>query len=230
MRLPLFSLESRRRRAAREAPPGPLRDFLATPFPSPRTPIDEAPILAVDFETTGLEPRKDHLLSVGRVEIVRGRVELRTAHHQVIRSSRNLADENVAIHQLTDDQVAAGAPLAAVVEDLLRALAGRVLLAHHAAVESGFLKQACRRLYGAAPLFPVIDTLQLAKRQMERRNQPYQSGELRLFNLRERYRLPRYRAHDALCDAIATAELFLVQAAQSGGRKAPPLKNFLSRT
>jgi len=230
MRFNPFSLDARRERLARKAPSGPLRAFLSTAFPSPHTPIDRVPILAVDFETTGLDPARDHLLSVGRVEIVRGRVELRTARHQVIQSRRALAGDNVAIHQLTDDQVAEGRPLDAVITDLLRELAGKVLLAHHAAVETGFLKEACRRLYGMAPLFPVIDTLHLAKRQLERRNQPYQGSELRLFNLREKYGLPRYRAHNALCDAIATAELFLVQAANSRGRRAPPLKNFLLHT
>jgi len=225
-----FGLDARRQRLVRKAPPGPLRDFLSTPFPPPGRPVAETPLLAVDFETTGLDPRKAHLLSVGCVAIDRARIELSTACHRLVRSTRKLEENNVAVHQLTDDQVSAGEPLEQVIAELLGRLAGRVLLAHHAVVEAGFLKTACRRLYGMTPLFPVIDTLRLARRRLERRNQPYQEGELRLFNLRERYGLPRYRAHNALCDAIATAELFLVQAGEGGGRRPPPLKNFLVRT
>ena len=224
-----FGLEARRRRLARKAPPGPLRDYLATPFPAPATPLDQVTILALDFETTGLDPERDHLLSVGDVAIVHGRIELATARHQVVRSHRALDGANVAIHQLTDDQVARGAPFEAVIGGLLQRLAGKVLLAHHAAVETGFLKAACRRLYGMAPLFPVIDTLVLARRNLERRNQPLTEGALRLFNLREQHGLPRYQAHNALCDAIAAAELFLVQVAQGNHCKPPPLKTFLAR-
>jgi DNA polymerase-3 subunit epsilon len=230
MSLNPFSPDARRRRLARKAPPGALRDYLETPFPATRQPLDQVPLLAIDFETTGLDPVNDHLLSVGHVQVNGLRVELATARHQVIRSRRPLQGENVAVHQLTDDQVADGEPLEKVMPDLLQALAGRVLLAHHAAVETGFLKAGCRKLYGVSPLFLVIDTLQLARRRLERAGQPIEGNELRLFNLRERYGLPRYQAHNALCDAIATAELFLAQVAEGRWRRPPPLKNFLSRT
>ncbi|HIE55666.1 MAG TPA: hypothetical protein EYP90_10875 [Chromatiaceae bacterium] len=224
-----FGLEAKRLRLLREAPAGPLRNYLEAPFPDKRQPITETPLLAMDFETTGLDPQQDHLLSVGYVQIQRGRVALRTARHRIIRSKRAMQGQNVAIHRITDDLVAAGAPLEEIIAELLQQLRGRVLLAHHARVEVTFLQQACKTLYGMAPVMPVIDTMQLAQRGFKQRHQPIESGSLRLFNLRERHGLPRYRAHNALCDAIATAELFLVQVANSYRRKPPPLKNFLLR-
>ena len=59
----------------------------------------------------------------------------------------------------------------------------------------------------------ILDTLAIEKKRMLRRQQPLVANQLRLFNLREQYGLPRYKAHNALEDAIATAELFLVQIA-----------------
>jgi len=50
---------------------------------------------------------------------------------------------------------------------------------------------------------------------MERSQQPIRGTDLRLFNLREAQQLPRYRAHNALSDALATAELFLALAAHA---------------
>ena len=52
-------------------------------------------------------------------------------------------------------------------------------------------------------------------------------GDLRLFNLRERYHLPNYKAHNALSDAISTAELFLALAAESGDLAKHRLQAFL---
>ena len=49
--------DERRQRALRSAAPGPLRDYLGVPFPAPSVPLDELPLLAVDIETTGLDPR-----------------------------------------------------------------------------------------------------------------------------------------------------------------------------
>ncbi len=223
-----FGLDARRRRLLKRAPAGPLRDFLSVPFPAPDTPIDRVPILSVDFETTGLDPRRDRLLSIGCVQVERARVELASACHLVVRGAPALETRNVAVHQITDDQVAAGLSPEEAVGRLLERLAGRVMLAHHARVERGFLQATCRKLWGLAPVWPVIDTLHLARRTLERRSRPPQGSELRLFNLRQAEGLPRYKAHNALCDAIATAELFLVQVEQARHRRPPPLRRFLA--
>lgn len=225
----LFNLDKKRRRLLDKAPAGPVRDYLAEPFPPSNTPIDATALLAMDFETSGLDVKRDHLLSVGYVVLQNDHVLLGTAHHQVIRSKRDISGDNISIHHITHDQVAQGATIPLAVEAILQQLQGKVLLAHHAAVEIGFLQQACINLYGLAPVIPAIDTMQLAKRRMERQQQPIKPHDLRLFNLRKQYGLPRYQAHNALMDAIATAELFLAQLAYGGYKKPPPLKNFLLR-
>ena len=101
-------------------------------------------------------------------------------------------------------------------------------VAHHAKIELTFLTQACQKLYGVSPRFPVIDTMRIAKRWLERRNKEIEQGDLRLFNLRKRYGLPMYQAHNALSDAIATAELLQAQIGHMDSSQNLPLKQFLS--
>ena len=223
----LFNLDQKRRKLLEQAPEGPVKEFLRTDFPDRGLPIDEVPLLAMDFETTGLDARTDHLLSVGHVALQNGRVLLGSAHHQIIHSNREMADENISIHRITHDQVANGMSLGKAVESILGELTGKVLLAHHAKVEISFLQHACKRLYGIAPVLPAIDTMQIARKRLERLQQPFKANELRLFNLRKKYGLPAYQAHNALMDAIATGELFLAQLAHGNYRRSPPLKNFL---
>ncbi len=76
---------------------------------------------------------------------------------------------------------------------------------------------------------PIIDTLQLGQRLFELRNHTIQATDLRLFNLRPRYNLPRYRAHNALTDAMATAELLLALSDDIAPKRDAPLKRFLSQ-
>ena len=73
-----------------------------------------------------------------------------------------------------------GRPLDQVMPRLLQRLAGKVVLVHHAAVERQFLERACRNLYASGFVATWIDTEALARRQLERRNQPYRPGDLRL--------------------------------------------------
>ena len=201
--------ELRRRRLLRRLPPNPLRDYLARPLPARRARCRELEFLALDLETSGLNPARDRILSLGAVVIRDLGVQLDTAWYRLVRAGRPLSEDSVRIHHITDDQAAAGLPLRLVVPELLEQLAGRVLLVHHAALELGFLNRLCRAWYGAPLLTRVVDTQALARRRLQRRGQAFRGRDLRLYNLRAELGLPRYRAHHACSDAQATAELFL---------------------
>ncbi|MGJ8682339.1 exonuclease domain-containing protein [Paraglaciecola sp.] len=213
----IFGFEARRKRLLKKAPKGALYDFLSVPFPSEDTLLSDLSIVSVDFETTGLNAVTDKLLSVGFVDLDKQQIKLGSCYHQIINTEDRLDAENVKIHQITDQQKSQGKPLREVVEALLKALAGKVMLVHFAQIEQQFLKQACVELYGVSPPFMILDTLAIAKRKLDQRNIAYDPQELRLSALRKTHGLPSYFAHNALNDAIATAELFLVQ--QKSGEK-----------
>jgi DNA polymerase III subunit epsilon len=223
-----FTLELRRRWRLRRAPPGPLYDYLATPFPKPSADYRAADFLAVDLETSGLDAKTDLILSVGYVTLRGGGfIDLSTARHRLVQPDRAIPEASAVIHRITDDEAAQGEELAAVLEDLLAALAGKVLIAHHARVETGFIAAACRRVYGGEPLAPVVDTQALAQRTFERRQSSFKGSDLRLHALTARYNLPRYGAHNALSDALAAGQLFLAQAAHQSGGRGARLRDFL---
>lgn len=211
----LFGYEIQRKRAFLQAPKGPLKDFLSVASPSLNTPLSELDILTVDFETTGLDAVNDKLLSVGFCQLSQGQIQLGSSYHQIINTQQKLKADNVVIHQITDQQQQQGKPLQEVVEQLLAALAGKVMLVHYNSIERKFLQQACLELYGLKVPLLMIDTLVLAKRRLDLRDVAYDPSELRLPALRAHFQLPPYFAHNALNDAIATAELFLAETSQN---------------
>jgi DNA polymerase-3 subunit epsilon len=224
-----LGLEYRRRRLLRNVSSGPLREYLATPFPDRATDYRNIRFVALDLETTGLDPLRDEILSIGLVDFRAGRIDLATASHHLVLPSQAIPERSAVIHQITDDLAARGQPLSEVLPPVLARLAGSVLLGHHVRIEREFLDAACRRLYGAGFLIPVADTEALIRRWLEQRNQPFTGRDLRLHALRERYGLPRYKAHNALTDALAAAELFcaFVEKRDFGGKA--PLRLFLQR-
>ena len=223
-----LTADLRRRWALRKAPRGPMRDFLETPFPKLSADYREIEILAIDLETTGLDPRRDDILSVGYVVMKGNRIDLSSARHRLVRTARAIPEASAIIHQITDDQAAQGGLLDDVLAELLKDLSGKVMLAHHATVEKGFLSDACQRVYGVSLPVPVIDTQALAQRTFQRRHIAFKPSDMRLHALSERYNLPRYGAHNALSDALAAAELFLAQASHSDSSDKVPLRDFLT--
>ncbi len=216
---PLSASPLGRRWLAWRTPSGPLRDYYDRDVASPATPYDQADLLAIDLETTGLDPETDEILSIGYVPISGGRVRLAGAAYHLVHPLGQVPDETAVIHGLLDGALAEAPPLAEVLPRLLAALAGRVGIAHHARIERQFLSAACRRLYGRPLAAPIICTLALERRALILEGRESSDGDLRLGPTRTRYGLPRYRAHNALTDALAAAELFLAQAAHSSGTK-----------
>lgn len=223
-----LTLNLRRRWALRRAPARPLRDYLETPFPKPSADYRDLVLLAVDIETTGLDPRRDDILSLGWVSVRRDRIDLGDAYYRLVRAARAIPEASAIVHRITDDQAARGERLDDVLTELLKQLAGKVMIAHHATVEKGFLNAACQRLYGVGLPVPVVDTQVVAKRTFERRHIAFKDSDLRLHALSGRYNLPRYGAHNVLNDALAAAELFLAQASYRDCGKGVPLRDFLT--
>lgn len=221
---PLLGTDRRRARLADRAPAGPLRDYLAAPVPGPRTDVSELRLLAIDLETTGLDPRSDHILSVGFVPLDGLSIGLSGATHLLCRAEAEVG-QSAVVHGITDDALAEGLELRVVLERVAEALTGRVLLAHHAAIETEFLSAASERTFGVPLPIDAVDTMELQARVLRSHGgEDLPPGALRLATARAHLGLPRYAAHEALTDALACAELYLAQVARLGGGRPMTLK------
>jgi DNA polymerase-3 subunit epsilon len=184
-------------------------------FGSPRW--DQPVYWALDLETGGLDARTDPIISVGMVPVVAGVIRLGEAFSTLIRPDpgRPIRPESVRAHQLLAGDLRKSPPLAAVLQEVDRRIADGVLLVHNQGIDIPFLKGGHARTGLAWKKPRVVDTVDLIARAASRRRfiSPGGADEMPSFNLAEARRahgLPDYVAHDALIDAVATAELFLV--------------------
>ena len=199
-----------------------LRAFYAAGAVAGDTPLAEVPMVAIDVETTGLDPARDEIVSIGLLPMTLERIASSASRYWVVRPHAELRPESVTIHAITHAQIEAAPDFGAIVGELLAALAGRVVVVHCREIERRFLDVALKARLGEGIEFPVIDTMELEAR-LHRRPPPGLLARLfgrkpapisiRLADSRARYRLPRYRAHHALTDALATAELLQAQVA-----------------
>lgn len=211
----LDRLRRRRQRLLRKAGgglPPRARRLLEAPAPGVRQEARSFPFLAVDLETTGLDPRSDGIVAFGWVA-VEGDLLLGSARHRIVREERSGGEE---IHRIVHDARASGHGLEEVLDEFAEAACGRLLVAHHLPVETGFLAAATEAVWGVAVPFTGIDTLALERRMgAGGLQEPSLAGEVagayRLSAVRARYGLGDHRLHDALSDAVAAGELFLAQ-------------------
>jgi DNA polymerase III subunit epsilon len=176
--------------------------------PAPGTPWRNAGYCVVDLETTGLDPRRDEIISFAAIPIDEGRVRPGGLVSGLVRPRRMPRADSMRIHGLRAADLASAPALHETLDSLLGALAGRALVAHVAWVEEGFLGRALRaqgvRLHGE-----TIDTAGLAEVVLERRPA---AEPLRLTTVAAQLGLPVHRPHHAEGDALTTAQVFIALA------------------
>ncbi len=184
-------------------------------LPSRRASVSDVDFLVCDAEMSGLDPAAAELLSLGWVRVRNREVQLGSAEHHLIRNRASVG-QSATVHRLRDCELHDGGSLHEAMAALLRAARGAVLVFHNAPLDMAFLNRASKQVFGAPLLMPVIDTLAIEQRLMQRRDQTPVQGALRLQACRDRYGLEAHDAHNALADALATAELLLGHIAARG--------------
>jgi len=178
--------------------------------PAGKTPWREAGFCVVDLELTGLDARRDEIISFGAVPIEHGRVAADRTVYGLVRPTSSLSEASVLVHGIRRVDLEDSPALEEAIAPLVAAMTGKVLVAHAARVERAFLGAALRR-FGLRLREPVVDTEVLGRLLMAERGAtlPY---FLRLGDLVAYLGLPEHRPHHALGDALTTAQAFLALA------------------
>lgn len=212
-----------------------IRAYEAGPWPNQGRPWREATYTVIDVETSGLNARHDALLAIGMVEVVEGRICLDRQWYSLIRPPEGLlvGDVSIRIHGLTRAELAEAPPAAVVLPQLLERLAGRVLIVHVADIDVKFINRALGQHYGAKLQGPILDTARLAMtmhqeaRWLGEANPDRPAPAIQLSALAQSFGLPVYGQHNALNDALTTAQLFLAQATRLSAQGRHTLRGML---
>ena len=199
--------------AHKRAPHPLINGFAAATFPAHTSAIDDCPLLAIDLELTGLNPARDHIVSIGWVPIRQREIVLADARHYLIQPPVSVG-QSATIHGLHDRDLHNAPTLENILQEWLKDYAGYVLVAHNAALDLAFLRTALRNLFGSAPPLKAIDTLRIEKRHLTHRDQAFKADGLRLNACLHRHHLPLASTHNALEDAYSCALLLLAQIAR----------------
>lgn len=188
------------------------RAYRETPMPDSSMGWRDVTFGVIDFETTGLKPAADEIISFAVVTVAGGRVRLADARYQLVRPRRMPDGESIRIHGLRPPDLEDALPFSEILDGLLEAITGRALVAHIAAVERSFLGAALDG-HGLSLRNPIVDTAALAA-ELERRTggSSREREPVGLSDLARSFRLPVHRPHHADGDALTTAQVFLALA------------------
>jgi len=176
--------------------------------------LSEYTFVVCDTELTGLNRRKDEIISIGAVRIVNLQIELSRSFHCYIKPKNINPNAATFVHRITPEQLLHAPPVEDVLPEFLDFCGDGLLVGHFISIDMHFLNKAARRVMGGMMSNPSIDTMRLAKGYKDAQCVDHfggcdQSASYNLDLLSEEFNLPRFKPHDALEDALQTAYLFL---------------------
>jgi len=189
------------------------------PFSSkPQSPIARlAPAAAryavIDSELTGLDPRRDAIVSLGGLRITGGRIVLADRFYEEVQPTSALTAASIVLHGITPEDVRGRPGIGAVLEEFSRFCSTDILIGHFIEIDLGFLRVAYAQA-GLPPIAnPVLDTWPLYDWLSSRTPDDDGPGlprlqDRRLPTLARALGVPSRGEHNALGDAFVTAQVF----------------------
>ncbi|MCG8556216.1 MAG: 3'-5' exonuclease [Proteobacteria bacterium] len=169
----------------------------------------DAPLVAIDFETTGLQPESDRVIEVGAACFDHG--TLSRLRQWLVNPGVPVSEEARKVHQIGDDELTQAPPFGHVLAELVPLLEGRVPVAYNAAFDRKFLQAECRRAgFALAQPPPALrsDVVWIDPLVWVRELERDQAGN-RLTEVCERMGITLEQAHRAAGDAEAAGRVLL---------------------
>lgn len=167
-------------------------------------------VVSIDCETTGLDPRRDDIISIAAVKIRANQILTSEAFRVTVKPKADLGANSIKIHQLRKSDVEASSPIRAVLPQFLEFIGNRPLVGYWIDFDIRMLNKDVRRMLGT-PLPNVrIDVCDLFYDRKYGNAPPGTRVDLKFASILEALGLPPLQAHDAFNDAISTAQMYLV--------------------
>jgi len=188
-------------------------------------PIGEIRFVVLDTELTGLDRKKDAIVSIGAVKMKGGRIEMGQTFYQLVNPNKEMKAASVVVHEITPSEVLEKPDIGPVLAEFLTFCNHDVLVGHFINMDLAFINRELKETLGRTLENPVLDTMSLA--HWLKWNDPDQGPDgfsaknFELYELAKELGIPVQGAHNALMDAFMTAQVLqrLLPRLERGGLK-----------
>lgn len=172
-------------------------------------PLDQLGFVVLDTETTGLDPKNDHILSFGAIKVKGYKMSVNSGMEIYLESPKR-NKESVQIHEiLYYNEVF---PQSDFVKELLAYVGSDIIVGHHIGFDLMMLEKTLKPFGFKKFHNPTIDTLYLSLRLEKGPNYDVnmgKPGEHSLDSLCQKYGIPLDDRHTSAGDAFLTAQLLM---------------------
>jgi DNA polymerase-3 subunit epsilon len=175
--------------------------------------IREAGFVVIDTELTGLDEKRDSILSIGAIRMKGGRIDLSGNFDRLVNPETDIRAESVVIHEIVPSEVSEKPGIGPVLEEFLDFCGKDIIVGYCVDLDLEFLNRETKRLFGtiirnaALDIMPVFEWLRgrEAWRESGGSDLPAQCS---LYDIAKHFGISVNGAHNAIIDAFITAQVF----------------------
>lgn len=163
---------------------------------------DDKVFIAIDVETTGLDPYQDKVIEIGAVKYQGDKVVAEFS--ELVDPGIYISRQAENIHGISNEKIKGKPGFGVLASSLLEFLSDATLVAHNASFDISFLNEELKKAGFDEIQNPVVDTLNMARVSFKGKK------SYSLQNLAREYGINTGNAHRASDDARACLDLFLL--------------------
>lgn len=199
-----------------------LADWQQLGEPNMKCPHRRCRYVVVDVETSGLNMKKDRLISIGAVAVSNGLIDFNDAFQVVLRQDHVSTHENVLIHGIGHGAQISGDPPVDALLAFLRYIGSAPLVAYHAFFDQAMINKAMGEYLGFELARPWLDLAWILPDFYEFRK----DGRIPLDDCLRYFGIESILRHNAVSDAYATAKLLQIAIAAGAHKGADTPESF----
>jgi DNA polymerase-3 subunit epsilon len=160
--------------------------------------------VTVDVETTGLDMRRDRVLSIGAVSVSGGLIDLAGCFEVLLRQPESSSRDNILVHRIGGQRQMSGEDPAEALVRFLEYVGHAPLVAFRSEFDQSMIDRALKETLGVATQSAWIDLAKVLPALYPANDCRTMDDWLAMMKIRMLAR------HDALADALATAQMLQV--------------------
>jgi DNA polymerase-3 subunit epsilon len=191
-----------------------LAAWQALPAADLRQPFLHSRYVVVDVETSGLNLAKDHLIAIGAVAVQAGKINLADSLEIVLQQRQASNRNNILIHGIGGTAQEEGMQPVEALLLFLEYLGKSPLIAFHAEFDETMIRRALKRKIALDLKHPWVDLAYIAPALYPDSARRFRA----LDDWTNYFGISNYARHNALADALSTAQLFLALGARMAAK------------
>ncbi|RXI27717.1 3'-5' exonuclease [Aliarcobacter trophiarum] len=164
--------------------------------------------VSLDCETTGLNPKKDEILSIGAVIIKENKILMRKTFNIFVKPSKNINPESIKIHHLREIDLQNAVEPDEAIYKLLEFIGSRPIVGYYIDFDMEMISKYTKKLIGIKLPNRRVEVSSIYY-DIKKTRENYGFIDLKFDTIMNNLNIPTLGKHDALNDAIMTSMIFL---------------------